>query len=202
MEDARRCYEQVLINATPEIYDQFADSFDEFVVKQLNATIWENVAKVWASYHPSTEEDHKVFDAGCGTGRNAEGLRKFNSSVKIYGGDFSPGMIRQTLSKNIYADLQVVDLNKELPYEPGSFDSIVCTGVFIPGHCGPECLPNILRILKRDCYFIATLRKGFYEEVKVEWFRILKECNATQVEVMETSYQVESTGVIAIIKKN
>ena len=78
--------------------------------------------------------------------------------IEIYGRDLSPDMLEKAKPKNIYADLKVVNLKVQLPYEPESFDSVISSGTFIPGHCGPECVPNIIRVLKRNCYFVTTVR--------------------------------------------
>ena len=105
--------------------------------------------------------------------------------------------------KDIFDDLRVANLKEELPYEPESFDSIVCAGVFLQaeGHCGPECIPNIIRVLKRGCYFITTVRALFYKEIKEEWDRQIPACGAVLIEAFNAPYNSHSEGINFVIQK-
>ena len=50
------------------------------------------------------------------------------------------------------------NLKELLPFPAASFDQIISTGVFQPGHVGPEVIPNILSLLKPRGFFITTVR--------------------------------------------
>ena len=180
-------YQAVLVDGCPENYNTWANKYDTDM-EALGSMAPNSVNAKWQSYHAKVLEpgaaEHKVFDAGCGTGRIGEDLIALvpQGNIEIHGGDLSPDMLEVAKSKNVYSDLKVADLKAELPYEAEYFDSIVSSGVFLQGHCGPECLPNLIRVLKKDCYLITSVRKVFYEETKMEWARQIKECNCRLLE--------------------
>lgn len=127
----------------------------------------------------SLSTKHKIYDAGCGTGYVGEDLVTIVPSdlYELYGGDLSPGMIEIAKTKKCYDGLQVDNLKVPLSYEVETFDSVLSAGVFVQGHCGPECLPNIFHVLKKGGNFITTCRKQFYEETKDVWDKTIKDCD-------------------------
>lgn len=200
-------YEAVLVDGGPENYKEWATHY-ESDVKTLNYAGHRSVNEKWKNYHEKFLSDdatvkHKVFDAGCGSGLVGEDLITTipPNSVEIYGGDLSPDLLDIARNKNIYADLRVVNLKEELPYQPEYFDSIVCAGVFLQGHCGPDCLPNLVRVLKKGCYLIATVRKLFYEETKQEWQQQLQVCNCELLEEIEMPYHEDAKAIVVVINK-
>lgn len=203
-------YEAVLADGGPENYNKWASSY-ETDVKALKYLGHKSVNAKWQSYHTNvldsdervTGVKHKVFDAGCGTGLVGEDLITLvpHNLIEIHGGDLSPELLDVAKTKKAYTDLRVVNLKEELPYEPESFDSIVCAGVFLQGHCGPSCLPNLMRVLKRGCYLIATVRKLFYEETKLEWEKQIQECNCELLEENEMPYHDDTKALVVVIHK-
>ena len=103
--------------------------------------------------------------------------------------------------KGLYDDLKVVNLKGKLPYEADTFDSIVCSGVVIQTHCGSECLPNILGVLKEGCYFVATIRTLLYKDTKEEWDKQLVACGGVLVEANDAPYSNEAEGLVLVIQK-
>ena len=201
----------VLVDGGPENYKKWAEDYDA----DLKNLSWAGPASAnakWRSYHPqllaqsdasSRGAKHKLFDAGCGTGLVGEDLVKSVSPdvVEIYGGDLCPELIEKAKEKKVYTDLKVVNLKEELPYEPDTFNSILCVGTFLQGHCGAECVPNLIRVLKKGCYLVATVRTLFYKETKSEWERQLRECNCKLLEDNEMPYHDESKAVVLVIVK-
>ena len=198
----------VLVDGCPENYNKWANKYDSDL-KAMGYVGPNSVSAKWLSYHakalePGRAAEHKVFDAGCGTGFVGECLIALVSSqanIEIHGGDLSPDMLEVAQSKNVYSDLKVVNLKAELPYRAESFDSIVSSGAFTQNHCGPECLPHLIRILKKGCYLITTVRKDVYEETKMEWARQIQECNCQLIEDDEVPYCDEVKGVVLVIHK-
>ena len=121
--------------------------------------------------------------------------------VELYGGDLSSGMLEMAKKKNIYADLQIVNLQKPLPYDAESFDSITCSGVFVQAHCGPETLPHLTRILKKEGIIIATIRPAFFETTKQDWEREIRECACEIIEQLDVPYICGMTAVLLVIRK-
>ena len=208
-------YQAVLVDGGAENYDRWAKDYDADL-KSMNYTAPQSVNTKWKSYHAqllarsedeagsnSSPKPHRLFDAGCGTGMVGEDLVTFVPSglIEIYGGDISPESVEIAKTKKVYTDLKVVNLKEELPYEAGSFDSIVCVGTFLQGHCGPECVPNLVRVLKRGCYLIATIRRIFYEETKAEWDKQISECNCKLLEDGEMPYHGDAKAVVIVVQK-
>ena len=163
----------------------------------------------WKRYHPKIDASssrHKLFDAGCGTGLVIQVLLQSNDynrqDLDIYGGDYSNEMLSMAREKKMFDHLEQINLKEELPYEPETFDSIVSSGVFLQGHCGPECIPNIIRVLKKGCYFITTVRTPFYEETKEEWDRQIPASGAVLLEAYDAPYNRNSKGLILVMQKN
>ncbi len=188
-------------------YDKWASSY-EVDVNSMNYSGYKSVVTKWQAYHSEllskTGEKHKVFDAGCGTGLVGELVLRSASleMIQFYGGDISSEMLKIAESKRIYTDLQVVDLKEELPYEANSFDSVISAGVFGIGHCGPECVPNILRILKPGCVFIATVNKKLFDKAPEEWTKFLAECNSELLEKTEIPYLDHVGAFVFVFRKN
>ena len=157
----------VQVDGCPENYKKWANKYDSDL-KALGYVGPNSVSAKWLSYHakalePGGAAEHKVFDAGCGTGFVGECLIAVVSSqanIEIHGGDLSPDMLEVAKSKNVYSDLKVVNLKVELPYEAEYFDSIVGSGVFSRSHCGPEYLPNLIRILKKRLLHDRSRKEG------------------------------------------
>ena len=198
-------HEATLVDGGPENYKKWARRYEADLPTY---TGYKSANSKWLDYHNQLLEScsvnkHKVFDAGCGTGLVGENLISSIESdlVDIYGGDLSPDMLEVARSKNIYADLRIINLKEHLPYEAGSFDSIICVGVFIQGHCGPDCLPNLIRVLKKGGIVIATVRKLFFESTKQDWEKQIQDCHCTVEEQVEMPYLEEMNCVVIVMRK-
>ena len=194
----------------PESYKRRHGEYDEHCARCMNYRGPHSVFDAWRRYHPlaavsSATTKHKIFDAGCGTGLVMEAFLQSGECPRqyldIYGGDYSEDMIDLAEKKKLYDHLKVVNLKGKLPYEADTFDSIVCAGVFIPNHCGPECLPNILGVLKKGCYFVATIRTLLYKDNKEEWDKQLAACGGVLVEANDAPYSNEAKGLVLVIQK-
>ena len=191
-------------------YDKWAKSYEEDV-NSMNYGGYKSVASKWLSYHTQLTSvsklgespKHKIFDAGCGTGLVGENLVSLvpRDVIDVYGADVSSNMLEIARTKNVYTDLQIVDLNKELPYAADSFDSVLCAGVFGVGHCGPDCLPNLIRVLKRGCHLFATVNREIYDVQRLEWSKQIKDCNCELIEDNEMPYREAAKAVVLVIHK-
>jgi len=188
-------------------YDKWSDLWDQHM-EVVSYASYKVVVESWRNCHESLDSSikHKVFDAGCGTGLIGVALSEIPSfkDIELYGGDYSAKMLEATRSKNLYTDVQFVNLKEKLPYGPHFFDSALSSGVFAPGHCGPECIPNIMEVLKPGCVFIITVRKDWYlETVQGEFEKQIQGCNSTLVEKIPVSLlHGSSDGLVLVIKKN
>ena len=185
-------------------YDQWASSY-EVDVNSMNYSGYSSVVQKWQSFHINVGKKHKILDTGCGTGLAGELLLNSISTpqaIQLYGGDISTEMLKIAKSKGIYTELQVINLKEELPYEANSFDSVICAGVFGVGHCGSECLPNILRVLKPGCFFIATVNEKVFDLTTAEeWKKQIATCNCELLENTKIPYLDYATAFVLVVRK-
>lgn len=207
-EDQRTVYNEnhplirILNDGSPEAYETLANIYDRELAA-ANSKGPQSITHEWSQYYDGITTMQKVFDAGCGTGRVAVEMRKlpYASLLKLYGGDLSPDMIEHAKPKNVYDDLQVMNLKEPLPYEEGFFDSIISSGTFLQNHCSPECLPNITRVLKVNGYIVASVRIPYWEENKSEWERISQECNLELIKLAQIPYLDTGKAYVMVFRK-
>lgn len=194
-------HEALLKDGGPENYNKCAPTYDKHFAASSKAP--EYVFKVWMTHYQKASGKQRVFDAGCGTGFVGQHFADLVSQglVEVYGGDLSSGMLEVAKSKNIYADLRIVNLQKPLPYDAESFDSITCSGVFLQAHCGAETLPHLTHVLKKGGIIVATIRQAFFDSTKQDWEREIQECNCEIVEQLDVPYLDDMTAVLLVICK-
>ena len=193
-----------LVDGGPENYRKWAPSY-EIDLPMYNGP--ESANSMWLNYHSQFLQPGssklKVLDAGCGTGLVGKNLISSVQSdlIELYGGDLSPDMLEVAQNKQIYSDLRVINLKEQLPYDAEIFDSILCVGVFIQGHCGPNCLPNLIRVLKKGCLLIVTVRKIFFQQTREGWEEYIQKCNCKVEEQVEMPYLEDMTCLVLAIRK-
>ena len=69
------------------------------------------------------------------------------------------------------------------------------------GHCGPDCLPNLIRVLKKGCHLFATVNRELYDVAKLEWDKQIKDCNCELIEDHEMPYREAAKAVVIVILK-
>ena len=204
----RELHEKALSNGSPEVYKERASRYEEYALQHLGYSGYKSVVSKWQDLYktlpPLSSLKYKIFDAGCGTGLIGDELESvlpsFHSNIALYGGD-SPDMLAIAEAKGIYEELKIVNLKEKLPYPAESFDSVLCAGVFVQGHCGPDSLNHIVRVLKKKCFLIATIRVLFYEGNKEAWMEAVTNCNCQLVEEILVPYCHNVQGIILVIKK-
>ena len=189
-------YNTVYDQSTPEIYDQWAaDGYDKTVAS--NSIAVHNLVSHFLSLVDSTTNTPlRLLDAGCGTGRVAEVCRAqapaSNIEIgQIDGIDYSPGMMDIARSKKeLYSLLDVVDLTKPFPktYLDNTYDAMLCSGVFLQGHVGPEAIPELSRVVKPNGMLCFTVRPTFFEETKEKWLLALEESGVDLIETKMLDY--------------
>jgi SAM-dependent methyltransferase len=163
-----RVYEAQSTAESQRIYDDWADSYDE------------DVASGGYSYAPMAAGlfgrhvapgDTPVLDAGCGSGFIGAALAELNYA-NLTGIDLSAGMLRAAARKGVYRDLRRRTLGEPLDFEDGTFQAIISTGVFTPGHAPPEALDELVRITAKGgvlifcCTDAALSEGGFMDKIR------------------------------------
>jgi ubiquinone/menaquinone biosynthesis C-methylase UbiE len=82
----------------------------------------------------SVSSDMKILDAGCGEGRNL--MYFINNGFDIHGVDTNPMAIKmlQMIAKGMDKDRFVVSSIEEMPFQPNSFNFIICSAVLHFAH--------------------------------------------------------------------
>ena len=94
-----------------------------------------------------------ILDIGCGTGDNGLLLKSFGYT-NVDGLDFSPEMLEVAKGKNIYKKLicAMVDKDVVLPIEEKTYDAVVSSGSFCPGHMKWDSFAQIARVVKTGMF--------------------------------------------------
>lgn len=107
------------------IFDQCAATFEKTLVKDLE---YKTPELLFNLVRPYLNEEISVLDLGCGTGLGAGYYRPF--ARDLIGIDISPRMLAKAAEKNIYDNLEIVDILQEWPLER-KFDLIYSSDVFV-----------------------------------------------------------------------
>ena len=208
-------YNAVYERATPELYDSWArDGYDEDVASASIA-----VASVVGKYLSLAEKEQplRILDVGCGTGRVAEVLAeeaaKFSVNItSIDGVDYSRGMLDVAMGKktsngsSIYERLVQADVKKDLDanvFISNSYDGMLCSGVFLQGHVGPEALPELCRILKPGGILCFSVRPTYFKTTAKQWKEMLERHGAEIISTEMMDYAANGfKAPVLICRKN
>ena len=136
-------YEAANISTQP-LYDEWSQTYEQDLVDNLGYTGHLIAAKALAEFAP--DKAASIIDIGCGTGLVGQTLKTLGYS-NIDGIDFSEEMLSVARSKGIFGKLVSGDLMKKTMIETNTYQAAVCAGSFAPGHLGPECYPEIIRLV-------------------------------------------------------
>ena len=103
-----------------------------------------------------------IFDAGCGTGLVGEELKKYGYN-NFHGADLSQKLL-DSVPKNLYKNLNKVDLNQKIDTKDNFYGATMCVGTFTFGHVKPNALDEFIRITKKGGFICFTINEGIHEE--------------------------------------
>lgn len=108
------------------------------------------------------QDDHAVLDVSCGTGANFDHIKADQINVRLYGTDYSKGMLKKAAARVrkhdwkhvhlFHADATKLDVSTvgEFSLQHGKFDRILCVlGLSVVPHW-EKVLDNMLSMLKED----------------------------------------------------
>jgi SAM-dependent methyltransferase len=101
-----------------EGYDRWSVTYD----KTPNPVVSMDERCTLIALAPKANE--RILDAGCGTGRHWAPLQR--TGCKVFGIDFSLGMLRVARRQFPQSPLLLVDLQDALPFAGGYFDAVLC----------------------------------------------------------------------------
>ncbi|MFK2891839.1 tetratricopeptide repeat protein [Dyella flagellata] len=105
-----------------EVFDAFADSFDEQLLKNLGYRAPEILAEALGGMLPGAAGEFEILDAGCGTGLCEPLLRPY--AKRLVGVDLSGGMIEKARLRGGYDELDVAELTAYLRAHPAAYDIV------------------------------------------------------------------------------
>lgn len=112
-----------------DIFDGFAESFDEQLLKNLGYRAPQVLADALAAVLPAPSGDLDVLDAGCGTGLCAPLMRPY--AHRLCGVDLSGGMIEKARLRGGYDMLEVAELTAFLTARPLTYDLVISADTLI-----------------------------------------------------------------------
>ncbi|CAH1247896.1 WBSCR27 [Branchiostoma lanceolatum] len=141
-------------NSTPEgtakCYDDWSGTYDKEIMTQLSCTGPRECADALEkALDGSTRKEIRILDVAAGTGLVAERLVK-KGFTNIDAVDGSQGMLDLAQKKQIYRRL-ICDFvgPNPLDIENDTYDAIACCAGFAAGHMKDDCLPELIRVVKR-----------------------------------------------------
>ncbi|MCS3747975.1 putative TPR repeat methyltransferase [Xanthomonas arboricola] len=112
-----------------ELFDGFADSFDEQLLHNLDYRAPQRLGEALAACLPAPQAALGILDAGCGTGLCAALLRPY--AQQLVGVDLSPGMVAKARQRGGYDMLEVAELTAYLQGRPTHWDVIASADTLV-----------------------------------------------------------------------
>ena len=142
-------------------YADWAPSYDHEIGHEGGYAMPTRCAAAMREY--VSPDGRHILDAGCGTGLSGQALKAAGYS-DIHGCDFSQEMLAKAVTKNCYGKLFYADLDKAIDAPDSTYDGVACVGVFSFGHVSPDCLDEILRVVKVNGVVVIGLNQKYFEE--------------------------------------
>ena len=134
-----KVYEVSGRDATRQLYDEWSDSYDTEVGEHGYKTP-RRMAEAIASV--TVDREQPILDYGCGTGLLGQELR-LQGFATVDGLDPSVGMLEKARGLEMYRNLTLLDLSKELTLGGIAYQTIAACGVISTG-AGPASLMDDL----------------------------------------------------------
>jgi len=153
-------YEAAKISTLP-LYDEWSQTYEQDLVVNLGYTGHLIAANALAAHVPGKAAS--IIDIGCGTGLVGQTLKTLGYT-HIDGIDFSEEMLNIARRKAIYRTLVSGDLMKKTVIKTNAYQAAVCAGSFAPGHLGPECYPEIIRLVAPGSPIVIFMNGAHFME--------------------------------------
>lgn len=151
---------RVFKTKTPEgqrvIYDEWSATYEQEIFGNGYRTP-AIIAAAFARFVPL--DTGPILDAGCGGGLQSEALAQIGYGP-LHGIDISPGMLSVAAAKGIYAHLDELPLDENLPFDDGQFAAFISAGVLSPGQAPAASLRALARVTRPGGFCVFSLRGG------------------------------------------
>ena len=119
-----------------------------------------------------TNKNALIHDAGCGTGLVGSKLKLAGYS-NIDGSDFSTDMLQLAQQTQAYQHLSEIDFAMPTALKDNHYDAVISVGVYTKRFKN-TFIPEMLRTLKPNGYFVFTARPLYFDEVNATLHELLK----------------------------
>ncbi|MEM9331843.1 MAG: class I SAM-dependent methyltransferase [Pseudomonadota bacterium] len=147
------------------LYKDWADTYDETMLSDLGYLTPLKTAELLSTF--LEDKSSRILDIGCGTGLAGAALVR-RGFAHLDALDYSVEMLDVAAKREIYSNLHVADLTKEISLASDTYDAAICTGTFTHAHVGADCLDELFRILKPGALFACTIHKDVWEPAGFE----------------------------------
>ena len=191
-----------------DVFDGFADSFDEQLLNNLGYRAPEVLIGALLEKLPAAAAGLDVLDAGCGTGLCAPLIRAH--ARRLVGVDLSGGMVDKARARGGYDALEVAELTDWLQRHPGQFDVVLSADTLVYfGELGPvlAAMHDALRpggwtgftleAIEGDADRTELTSSGRYRHSRVYVRRALHEAGFTDAEIAADSLRKEAGQPVA-----
>ncbi|WP_120500379.1 class I SAM-dependent methyltransferase [Roseovarius sp. EL26] len=192
------CYDVTSREELTQIYDEWADSYDADA-KTRHSAQPRAVATVFCSLN--LNKATRILDIGAGTGLIGEGLKK-HGYLDISALDPSVKMLEMARCKGIYKSYYPIYLGEKLSFSDESFDAIVASGIFTPGHVGAAVFPELNRILTTSGTMVFSMNTKLLKDPEFETILHQGECLGWQLENVAEPFSMmdhEYSGAQAVV---
>lgn len=164
---ADKFFDQVYMAKTPEavtdVYDRFADSYDDAVTQGGYVTP-PRLAALLARHVPGAK-DALILDYGCGTGLSGRAFVEAGFK-RLHGCDPSPAMLAEAEKRGVYEKLWTFDLSA--PPDPAeiaaTYPVLAAVGVVSVGAAPAELLLDLIAATAPGGHFIFSYNSHTLED--------------------------------------
>ncbi|KAI0557026.1 methyltransferase [Gracilaria domingensis] len=188
-------------------YNKWASSYEGDLLQE-GVPLWDVVSikmlGLIKRYHKPGDMP-VIIDAGCGTGAPASMIRKLAEKeslpIRLIGYDISEGMLEEARKKHVFDELHVGDFFGELPVSKESADYVLCSGVFLEGHCKPEALVPVLGHLRQGGMGLISIRINSFEYRKDEYYKFIEQEGCVVSESFVDQYYPPIKAMYLVVRK-
>jgi hypothetical protein len=167
--------------------------------KQKKITVLDKLAE----YEAAKRSTQPLYDEWSQT--HEQGLVGNLGYTHSDGIDISEEMLNVARPKPIYGKLTSGDLMKTTVIKTGAYQAAVCAGSFAPGHLGPECYPEIIRMVQPGSPIVIFMNGAHFVEdgYQAHIDRLAQSGDWTVIEIKAFNYMsaFERPGRLIVARK-
>lgn len=149
---------------TRALYDDWSKSYDAEVARNGYATPG-RCAEALARF--SKDKTLPILDFGCGTGLSGLAL-KLAGFATLDGVDLSQEMLAQARAKRVYRNLDRIEAEVPLGFQPGTYAALAAIGVIGAGAAPISVLDRLMQALDKGGLLVLSLNDHALQDRKNE----------------------------------